>query len=78
MRELRPAPPALKLVMLAVLVWFACFYALFGPLLFDIAYYLLGIVPRVRACRRLHVGLSSAVAVACVIGLLIRSLATPT
>lgn len=77
-REFRPAPPVLKLVMLAVLVWAVSVYALFGPLIFDLAYYLLGIVPQVRARRGLQVGVSLAVAVACVVGLLIRGMTTAT
>ena len=77
-REFRPAPTVSKLVMLAVFAWSACFYAFVGPLVFDVAYYLLGLGAGVRARRRLRVGVSLVLAVAYVIGLLVWGMTTPS
>lgn len=77
-REFKSAPPVLKLVMVAALVWAACFYVFVGPLVFDIAYYLFGKVARIRARGLPHVGLSVAVAVTYLIALFIWSMTTPT
>jgi hypothetical protein len=59
----RSASSALR-VALGVLFAFAAFvYALYGPLVFDVCYRILGKIARVRADRRIRIGISAGFAV---------------
>jgi hypothetical protein len=73
----RSASVGLKVAMLPLLVWAACFYVFLGPLTLDAAYWLLGNVAPIRRDRQLRIGISVGMAVAYVAAVFIWGLMTP-
>ncbi|MGD0121704.1 MAG: hypothetical protein ABSC46_03980 [Candidatus Limnocylindrales bacterium] len=61
--RVRSGPIGVRALIVAVLAVGGFFYVLFGPLVYDIAYWLLGRMVRVQADRRLRIGVSLVLAV---------------
>jgi hypothetical protein len=72
--QFRSAPAVLQALMLVVVAWAACFYALLGPLIFDAVYSLLCRVRPLRDRRTITVGLSLAAVVTYLVVFGLRSI----
>jgi hypothetical protein len=73
-----PATPIIKVALAALIACAAFGYAFFGPLVYDIAYWILGKVVRTASDRRLRTGVSVAFAVVYLIAVSISGSAAKT